>query len=148
MIACKTNEYPAATSAGFINPEVSQIPSKIPASPTLTISPSPTKTKNPNKNPNTASSPTFLSPTPISCPRKDRTNRRTAVRKRVHSTILLYLVYLPACYAEQSDRHYPVLYLFHGQTYSNQHWIDRGAATRRPFDIQRRIGSLHHGFPL
>ena len=42
---------------------------------------------------------------------------------------LEYLVYLPPCYAEQVDRHYPVLYLFHGQTYTNQHWIDLGAAS-------------------
>ena len=37
-------------------------------------------------------------------------------------------MYLPPCYFEQVDRYYPALYLFHGQTYTNQHWIDLGAA--------------------
>jgi enterochelin esterase-like enzyme len=41
---------------------------------------------------------------------------------------LEYLVYLPPCYALQTNRSYPVAYLFHGQTYSNTHWIDLGAA--------------------
>jgi enterochelin esterase-like enzyme len=41
---------------------------------------------------------------------------------------LKYLVYLPPCYNLQTDRSYPAVYLFHGQTYSNTHWIDLGAA--------------------
>jgi enterochelin esterase-like enzyme len=41
---------------------------------------------------------------------------------------LEYLVYLPPCYDEQLDHRYPVLYLFHGQTYAHQHWLDLGAA--------------------
>ena len=41
---------------------------------------------------------------------------------------LEYIVYLPPCYDEQPDRYYPSLYLFHGQTYTNEHWIDLGTA--------------------
>ena len=40
-----------------------------------------------------------------------------------------FLIYLPPCYAEQSDRRYPVLYLLHGQTYTDDQWVRIGAAT-------------------
>jgi len=40
-----------------------------------------------------------------------------------------YLIYLPPCYDEQSDKHYPVLYLLHGQTYTDNQWIRLGAVT-------------------
>ena len=35
---------------------------------------------------------------------------------------LEYRVYLPPCYTEQADRRYPVLYLFHGQGYTDDQW--------------------------
>lgn len=35
---------------------------------------------------------------------------------------LEYRVYLPPCYVEQTDRRYPVLYLFHGQGYTDDQW--------------------------
>jgi enterochelin esterase-like enzyme len=33
-----------------------------------------------------------------------------------------FRVYLPPCYDLQIDRHYPVLYLFHGQGFSDDQW--------------------------
>jgi enterochelin esterase-like enzyme len=38
-----------------------------------------------------------------------------------------YLIYLPPCYAGESERRYPVLYLLHGQTYTADQWIRLGA---------------------
>jgi enterochelin esterase-like enzyme len=38
-----------------------------------------------------------------------------------------YFVYLPPCYNQQTDLHYPVLYLLHGQTYKAEQWIRLGA---------------------
>lgn len=38
-----------------------------------------------------------------------------------------YLIYLPPCYDEKTDEHYPVLYLLHGQTYIQDQWIRLGA---------------------
>ncbi len=35
---------------------------------------------------------------------------------------LLFRVYLPPCYDQQTDRRYPVLYLLHGQTYNDDQW--------------------------
>ncbi len=38
-----------------------------------------------------------------------------------------YFIYLPPCYAERSDKRYPVLYLLHGLTYDADQWIRLGA---------------------
>jgi enterochelin esterase-like enzyme len=40
-----------------------------------------------------------------------------------------YLIYLPQCYDELSSKRYPVLYLLHGQTYTDDQWVRMGAAT-------------------
>ncbi len=36
-------------------------------------------------------------------------------------------IYLPPCYSEEQERHYPVLYLFHGLGDTDQQWIRLGA---------------------
>ena len=38
-----------------------------------------------------------------------------------------YLIYLPPCYDEKTDERYPVLYLLHGQTYTQDQWVRLGA---------------------
>jgi enterochelin esterase-like enzyme len=38
-----------------------------------------------------------------------------------------FRIYLPPCYDEKADRRYPVLYLLHGQTYTDDQWIRLGA---------------------
>jgi enterochelin esterase-like enzyme len=38
-----------------------------------------------------------------------------------------YLVYLPPCYDVRTDLRYPVLYLLHGQTYTDDQWVRLGA---------------------
>jgi enterochelin esterase-like enzyme len=38
-----------------------------------------------------------------------------------------YLIYLPPCYYEKADEQFPVLYLLHGQTYTNDQWVRLGA---------------------
>lgn len=39
---------------------------------------------------------------------------------------LRFRVYTPPCYAEQPQRSFPVLYLIHGQTYSDNQWVRLG----------------------
>lgn len=39
----------------------------------------------------------------------------------------LFLIYLPPCYAQQTDARYPVLYLLHGQTSIDDQWVRMGA---------------------
>lgn len=50
---------------------------------------------------------------------------------------LVYRVYLPPCYDEHSEQAYPVLYLIHGQTYSDKQWEDLGV----PEVLDRLIAS-------
>ena len=38
-----------------------------------------------------------------------------------------YLIYLPPCYDEKPDVRYPVLYMLHGQTYTDDQWVRLGA---------------------
>jgi len=38
-----------------------------------------------------------------------------------------FLIYLPPCYDQKTDKHYAVLYLLHGQTYRDDQWIRLGA---------------------
>jgi enterochelin esterase-like enzyme len=38
-----------------------------------------------------------------------------------------FRIYLPPCYDERTDQRYPVLYLLHGQTYTDDQWIRLGA---------------------
>jgi enterochelin esterase-like enzyme len=39
-----------------------------------------------------------------------------------------YHVILPPCYAEQTEKHYPVLYLLHGQNATQDQWLRLGIA--------------------
>lgn len=49
----------------------------------------------------------------------------------IDSTILnkplSFLVYLPPCYAQNSAKEFPVMYLLHGQTYNQDQWLRLGA---------------------
>ena len=45
------------------------------------------------------------------------------------ATPMRYKVYLPACYIFDKDKHYPVLYLLHGQSSTEDQWIRIGAAS-------------------
>ena len=39
----------------------------------------------------------------------------------------MFLIYLPRCYDEMTGQRYPVLYLLHGQTYTDDQWVRLGA---------------------
>lgn len=38
-----------------------------------------------------------------------------------------FIIYLPPCYDQKPDEHYPALYLLHGQTYTEDQWLRLGA---------------------
>ena len=40
-----------------------------------------------------------------------------------------FRIYLPPCYDEKTGQRYPVLYLLHGQTYTDDQWIRLGAVS-------------------
>jgi enterochelin esterase-like enzyme len=39
-----------------------------------------------------------------------------------------FIIYLPPCYETFTDKRYPVLYLLHGQTYTQDQWVRLGAS--------------------
>ena len=54
-----------------------------------------------------------------------------------------FIIYLPACYENSTDTHFPVLYLLHGQTYNQDQWVRLGA----PFVADQLI-LTHQALPF
>ena len=124
LAACTGNDLPAATPAGFVTPQVSAAPSAVPPTPrSQNSSPSPAPTL--GLQPSVTPTFTLQPPTPPACAPGVIESRQLASEHLKDP--LKYLVYLPPCY-DQNDQRYPVIYLLHGQTYSNTHWLDLGAA--------------------
>lgn len=78
-----------------------------------------------------AQTPTPLPPTltPTATPLGCLTQPGRVDRGYVQETVppQEYLIYLPPCYDEMPDVRYPVLYLLHGQTYTDDQWVRLGA---------------------
>jgi enterochelin esterase-like enzyme len=99
-------------SACFPSPEIALAPTftSPPPTATSTFTPSPIP-------------PTFT-PTPLSC-----LAQPGEIKADVVSTTnppQEFLIYLPPCYFE-SEQEYPVLYLLHGQTYTQDQWVRLGS---------------------
>jgi len=68
--------------------------------------------------------PTFT-PTPLSCLTQSGEIKQDVVETT--NPPQEFLIYLPPCYNELTDEKYPVLYLLHGQTYTQDQWVRLGA---------------------
>ena len=87
-------------------PTQTRIPSTLPPEPTLTPSPIPTST-------------------PLAClTQPGRVDKGVLASTKPPQE---YFIYLPPCYDEKTEEHYPVLYLLHGQTYTDDQWLRLGA---------------------
>ena len=90
----------------------------------LTVTPSHTLTFQPSKT----VTPSSTSPTRLACwktgGRVDKTNLRDS-RLRLPMEVRIYL---PPCYNQETQRRYPVLYLMHGQNFTEDQWERLGAA--------------------
>lgn len=96
-----------------------KIPSPVPSlTPTFisTIKPSATKTAT-----------TAPSPTVLTCWREGGDMESMTLISEQLRLPLDYLVYTPPCYEEENKRHYPVLYLMHGQSFTAEQWNRIGA---------------------
>ncbi|NLG71981.1 MAG: esterase family protein [Chloroflexi bacterium] len=89
------------------------IPTAVP-----TFTPSPTPTAAPSSSP---------TPTPLSCWQEGGEMVVDQLRTSLLPLPLEYRVYLPPCYQEEPERRYPVLYLIHGQSYTDDQWDRLGA---------------------
>ena len=86
-------------------------PTAIPVTPTLTATPLP-----PTPTPTA---------TPLGCLTQPGRTGQGVVQETVPPQE--FLIYLPPCYDELPDQRYPVLYLLHGQTYTDDQWVRLGA---------------------
>jgi len=110
-----------------VHSTVTASPTKLAPSATTTNNPEPTETAHPTEVATVSPTPSnTFTPTAITCQPGQIESQQ--IKSELLEDPLKYLVYLPPCYDLQADRHFPVAYLFHGQTYSNTHWIDLGAA--------------------
>lgn len=94
-------------------------PTNIPSAPTVTVlPPTATVTFTPSPVPPTATA------TPFAC----LTQPGTVTDGEVSTTKppQQFLIYLPPCYTELPDQRYPVLYLLHGQTFTQDQWVRLG----------------------
>ena len=91
----------------------------IPTSTSTAISPTPTVTFTPSPIPLTPTA------TPLTC----LTQSGIVEQGVVSSTNppQEFLIYLPPCYSELTEEKYPVLYLLHGQTFTQDQWVRLGA---------------------
>lgn len=86
------------------------------ARPTLTFPPPPTHTPAPSFTP----SPTF---TPTAQPCTEQSGRIEARQETFSSSgPFFFSIYLPPCFENNPGARYPVLYMIHGQTYSDDQW--------------------------
>ena len=102
LTACSPSNKPFPTATAF--------PLALTPTPTLTSTPIPTATI-----------------TPLAC----LTNPGRVEEDSLDSTKppQEFRIYLPPCYDEKTDQRYPVLYLLHGQTYTDDQWIRLGAVS-------------------
>ncbi|MCZ2128265.1 MAG: hypothetical protein LC099_10900 [Anaerolineales bacterium] len=97
---------------------------EIPPTATATRLPAATSTSIPTAT----FTPSPLPPAPTETPPACR-NEAGQVKEDLVSTTnpqQPFLIYLPPCYEDSAEARYPVLYLLHGQTYTDDQWIRLG----------------------
>ena len=82
-----------------------------------TLQPSPTSTATPTPQP---------SPTAASCREEHGRIESFQIENTVFQKSLVYRVYLPPCYNPELSTGYPILYLLHGQTQTEELWEEMG----------------------
>jgi len=85
-------------------------------SPSPTMAPEPTATSIPS-----------LTPTPMTCWAAGGRIEHGELASGLLRQPLAYTLYLPPCYDQLPHRHYPTLYLIHGQSYTDDQWVRLGA---------------------
>jgi enterochelin esterase-like enzyme len=56
------------------------------------------------------------------CPSNGGEIKQVKIESQYLDAGMRFRVYTPPCYKQESDRHYPVLYLIHGQTFTDDQW--------------------------
>ncbi|HJW90842.1 MAG TPA: alpha/beta hydrolase-fold protein, partial [Anaerolineales bacterium] len=122
--------HPSPTGGGISPQTPSLTPGK--ASPTAAPSPSATPTYLPSPSPSPTAHPSATpalinSPTPPACLKSSGRIEMGRLKTDLLRFPLEFRVYLPPCYAQHTEQRYPVLYLIHGQSYTDDQWDRLGA---------------------
>ena len=102
-------------------------------SPATPAAPSPSMESTRAAAPVISSTPTLAEPTPLLSPTPFVCRQRKGhiLQDQVTTDLLRhpidFRVYLPPCYEQEPERRYPVLYLIHGQSYTDDQWDRLGA---------------------
>ncbi len=96
--------------------------------PTVTYAPTYTPVTTHNSKPTVTSTaiPASATPTLTACMQAGGRVEVYEITTVLFPSPLVYRIYLPPCYDEEPRRSYPVLYLIHGQTYSDTQWDHLG----------------------
>jgi enterochelin esterase-like enzyme len=87
----------------------------------------PTSTPLPSETPTITHSPTVTStPEPTACQELHGKIQAFSIQTNPFPRALEGHIYLPPCYTSQPERRYPLLILLHGQTYTDEQWLDLG----------------------
>jgi len=89
--------------------------------PSLTATPTSTATAIPSVTPIPTSAIT-VTPTPLACWEEGGEIILGEIDSQLLPAPLVYRVYLPPCYQAEPGRRYPVLYLIHGQSFTDEQW--------------------------
>lgn len=109
-------------------PEVIQPTNEPIATPTISATPRSTNTA--TSEPTLTPTPTSTitpSPTPLACWQEGGVIVTGQIQTELLRLPLDFRVYLPPCYQHERERHYPVLYLIHGQSFNDDQWDRLGA---------------------
>ncbi len=113
-----------ACSSAVSNVEISTI------TPTNTISVSPSDPYiiSPTVSPSATKQPQATNTkTPLACWSEGGQIELAELSTELLKEPLIYRVYTPPCYFQQNNQRYPVLYLIHGQSYTDDQWDRLGA---------------------
>jgi enterochelin esterase-like enzyme len=114
LAACSPTNPPQAASQPLQPSGVTETPA---------FSPSPTVTAAATIPPTLA-----VTPTPAGCQQTNGQIVKGIIDTRLLDKPMTYNVYLPPCYSFETNRRYPVLYLLHGQNFTEEQWLRIGAA--------------------
>lgn len=113
----------SATTPSIITPSLTAPPSSTP-----TVPPTPTRTSTPAPTRRPTSTLTMTAtPGNPPCLKEGGHYEYHSLSTDLLRAPLEFRVYLPPCYKEQIDQRYPVLYLFHGQSFKDDQWDRIGA---------------------
>lgn len=104
-------------------PEITQPPGEPMATPAISATPRPTNTATSEPTPTPTPTSTITpSPTLLGCWQEAGNIVIGQLQTELLPLPLDFRVYLPPCYQQERERHYPALYLIHGQSFNDDQW--------------------------